>query len=182
MLPWDVPDDKNSFAPDDFPANMVGGHTVCLLLLLKDSTRGREGKTHVGNARILGCGSDRLKPSFILHNTPLNQGLCAIHNVTIFASFFDVAYPFLFKSFEKAPETIGDIQKGDVVAWDYSLLVVSSHFSLNSSAISVPTENTTDSLLTRAAINLKLSLSDIKTIRIFVDPENIKSLSLESEN
>ncbi len=62
--------------------------------------------------RILGCGSDRMKPSFILHNTPLNQGLCAIHNVTIFASFSDVAYPFLFKSFEKAPETIGEHSEG----------------------------------------------------------------------
>ncbi len=75
---------------------------------------------------------------------------------------------------KKQPETIGDIQKGDVVAWDYSLLVVSSHSSLNSSAIPEPTDNTTDSLLTRAAINLTLSLSDIKTIRIFVDPENIQ--------
>ncbi len=117
--------------------------------------------------------SDRLKPSLILHNTRLNQGLCAISNVTIFPPFSDLAYPFQFKSFEKLPETIGEIKKSDVVSWNYSLFEADRYPAGISSTISTSTEKANDVFVSSAAVNLKLSLSCMKTVRIFVDPKKI---------
>ncbi len=95
----------------------------------------------------------------------IKSSLCAVSNVTVFAPFSDVTYPFVFNSFEKRPRNHRLNSEGRCCAWGKSLLEVSSPSALNSSAISHPTEKANHTLLSSAATNLKLSLSDVDTSR-----------------
>ncbi len=137
----DSPPDTNSIPPHDFPANVSGGDSVHLVLPLIDGEGGREGKAHIGNGSVIECVSDGIKPLLILHNTKLNQGFCAVSNVTFLLPHADVANQFVFKCVEKIPENSGDIQKGDAIAREYSICEVDNTSRATSSVISTSTQN-----------------------------------------
>ncbi len=74
----DSPPDRNFIPPHDFPSKVRGGDSVHFILPLVDGEGDREGMAHIGNNCVIECLSDGIRPSLILHNTQLNQGLCAV--------------------------------------------------------------------------------------------------------
>ncbi len=152
---------ESSSLPGHFPAKVEGGSVVRLMLCLPASGTDASATRTVGKASVVGCGSAPKAPIFTLHNTKLNAGLCAVTNASFLPEFSRTSYPFVFKSFDDLPKTLGDIQKGDVVAWDYSL------FELDCDDPKV--NGSSASLQHGDQGRLRLNVSSMRTVRVIME-------------